>query len=145
MPAGATSRTMFGVGTVNSTTDGYKYMYGYGTYSGGQGSMIGKSAQLHGTVGYSTIDHTVANVWSNTTQPFFVYSDYNGTQARGAFNGGAITGTARTWNTVLSSGRVGATQALSAEFWNGRVSELISYSGILSATELQASQFLFSN
>jgi hypothetical protein len=137
MPSGATTRTMFGVGTVNSTTDGYKYMYGYGTYAGGQGSMIAKSAQLHATVGYSAIDHTVANVWSNTTQPFLVYSDYNGTQARGAHNGSGITGTARTWNTILNTGRVGATQTLTAEYWNGKISEVISYSGLLSATELK--------
>ncbi len=136
MPTGTNSRTHFGVGTVNSTVDGYKYMYGYGTHVAGQSSMLGKNLTNHVTLGVGLIDHIVANVWINTTQPNLVYGDYNGTQARGAFNGGSITGTVRAWNTIITAGRVGS-NAATTEFWNGRISECISYSSLLTAAQLQ--------
>lgn len=134
--AGANNRTMIGVGTTLSTDATGRFMYTYGSNTINQMSALARVSQIQYTVGWGSQDHTIANVWTNTTDPRIVYGDYNGTQSRGAFDGGSITGTARSWNTVLSgTGYIG--RNVVGEFWSGRITELISYNSILSTTELQ--------
>jgi CshA-type fibril repeat protein len=115
----ANNRTIFNHGTNSTAT-----LYGF--RKGGAGTF-----QVDG----NAANYLIGGVFS-TTDDHILYGGYTGTQVQGAYDGGAIGGSTVTWNTTLSgSGTLGAKFG-SFEFYNGQISEVIQFSGNLSASAI---------
>ena len=134
---GQTPKTMEIWMTCDSTSSGFKFMFAMGSPNTGQAIFIGRNTGTLYYGGYAD-DLSVSNFYNDKLGiPLHLVLTYDGTTARGYYNGTQLVSGTKNWNMGSTYFRIGQQVNDFAEYFAGKVFAARIYNRALSATEVQ--------
>jgi hypothetical protein len=132
-PFGSSAGTISCWANVASVSAGFLWIVAYGNAAIGQSRFLGTNGNTYYYGGYGD-DITASGVTINTW--FNMVGVYNGSTASIYVNGALVSGpTAKSWNTIANVSAV-ARQTNGAEYWNGKIAQVLVYNQALSDAEV---------